>query len=230
MTTTDINAAYEVLKREVAEVRDHVREHLIPGTREEELYKGTTILYSELIHKPDFMFIGINPGAGFFKSTGIKERAIDLEPCVGFEYINAKEEGYDYALAVQTRTAFEASKHNECLPKSVKSNLFYTSTSSQNELKEFLYLLIERLDVNYYAKSIVWTKQLIELVAPKVIICEGAWVVNLLCKYYEVTPVWRSGIAYCTINGGISVIGYKRRYSHMLNMDHFVTALNSLSL
>ena len=95
MCNCEIGKAYEDLKNEVAEVRDYVRGNLIPRTREEELYKGTMILYSQLIKNPDFLFIGINPGAGFFKSTGIKYRPEELDPEDGFEYVVAENE-YDY--------------------------------------------------------------------------------------------------------------------------------------
>jgi len=229
-TAIAITYLYEIFKTEVAEVRDHVRKNLIVGTREEELYKGTMILYSELISNPDFMFIGINPGAKFFQKTGIKYRPEELDPDDEFEYTAAAQYGHDYALARQTRTAFERTRYKDSLSRSVKSNLFYTATSSQKDLCDLLDLLNTKFNVNYYEKSALWTRRLIDLINPKVIICEGKWVVEKLGQYYGVEPQWVNEIAHFQIENGIQVLGYKRRYPDMRNIDEFATALNNLEL
>ena len=65
---------------------------------------------------------------------------------------------------------------------------------------------------------------------PKVIICEGKWVVEKLGQYYGVDPQWVNEIAHFQIENGIQVLGYKRRYPDMRNIDDFATALNSLEL
>ena len=180
LPTIDINGSYERFKNEVAEVRDYTRGCLNPGTRAEELYKGTMILYSELIYNPDFMFIGINPGAGFYNSTGIKYRPEELDPDDEFEYVAAGKYGWDYTLARQTRAAFEQSRYKDCLQRAVKTNLFYTATSNQKEMLELLNLLRDKFHVDHFIKSVVWTKHLISIINPKVIICEGKWVVEIL--------------------------------------------------
>ena len=226
MPKTDIVASFEELKREVAETRDYVLNNLITGTKEEELYKGTAILYSGLIYNPTFLFIGINPGQGFYKLKGIKYRETELNPLDDFEYTD--EECPDYSLAEQTRTAFEKTKYKDSLSKSVKTNLFYTSTSGLKQMHELFDILDEKFGVNYYEKSLEWTKRLISLIEPKIIICEGKLVVDILSKYYEVEPNWNQETAAFQIDGEIRVLGYKRRYSHIRNIDSFVMALNSL--
>ena len=228
--TIEISASYEVFKTEVAEVRDHVRRNLISGTREEELYKGTMILYSELIYNPDFMFLGINPGAGYFNATGIKYRLEELDADDEFEYVAAGKYGYDYALARQTRAAFEHTKYKESLLRAVKSNLFYTATSNQREMFELFDLLVNKFNVNYYEKSVMWTKRLISLINPRVIICEGKWVVEQLSRYYGVEPIWVREIATFQIANEIRVLGYKRRYSNIRNTEDFSAAVNKLSI
>lgn len=223
MSKFDINASYSKLKNEVAETRDYVRKNLISGTREEELYKGTMILYSELIYNPEFLFIGINPGAGFFNSTDITFRENELDPDDEFEYLS-----YDYTLARQTKTAFGQTRFKDSLSKSVKTNLFYTSTSSLNQMRELFGILSDKFNVNYHEKSLAWTKHLISLVNPKVVICEGKLVVDTLGNYYNVEPKWNQETATFQIGDKIRVIGYKRRYSHIRNIDGFITALNNL--
>ena len=227
---SDIKSSYEIFKTEVAKVRDYVRTNLIYDTREEELYRGTMILYSELIYNPDFMFMGINPGSGFFNKTGIKYRPEELDPDDEFEYVAAGKYGYDYALASQTRAAFEPTRYKDSLLRAVKTNLFYTATSNQKELFELLDILTHKFNLDYYKKSVIWTKRIINLINPKVIICEGKWAAEKLGQYYGVKPLWAHEIASFQIASGIKVVGYKRTYSNIRNINDFSTALNNLML
>ncbi len=95
-------------------------------------------------------------------------------------------------------------------------------------MHELFGILDSKFRINYYDKSLIWTKCLIGLIQPKIIICEGKSVVDRLSEYYGVKPSWNQQVAMFQIQGKIQVLGYKRRYSHMKNMDEFVTALNSL--
>jgi len=228
MSKTDINALYGEFKDEVAETRDYVRKNLVSGTREEDLYKGTMILYSELFYKPDFLFVGINPGAGYYNTSGKKFRDDELEAEDGFEYLLAGEDYPDYRSAEQTRTAFARTKYKGSLSKSVKTNLFYTSTSSLKAMRELFGILDNKFNIDYYAKSLNWTKKLIGIIEPKVIICEGKVVANTLAEYYEVEPQWNQETATFQIEGKIQVLGYKRLFSNIRNINGFVEALNNL--
>ena len=227
MTEDNLFDSYGFLKAEVAEFRDNVRKLLMPGTREEDLYKGTMILYSELFFEPDFLFIGINPGAGFYKTSGQKFRTNELDPEDAFEYLAAENE-YDYTLAKETRKAFEQTKFKNSLCRSVKINLFFTSTSSEPELHEFYEILFTKHNIDYYKISAGWTKRLIEMFQPRAIICEGKKVVDCLGDYFSVLPVWNDDVASFKISETIHVLGYKRRRSYIRNMDTFSAALNDL--
>lgn len=221
--------SYEALKAEVAGFRDKVRNLLAPGTKEEELYKGTIILYSELLFQPDFLFVGINPGAGFFKNTGLKYRDDELDPEEGFEYLVA-ENNYDYSLARQTREAFGRTNCKESLSRSVKTNLFFTSTTKASELHTLYEILLNKYNLDYYKKSAEWIKRLIQILQPHAIICEGKQAADSLGSYYKVVPSWKNDVASFEIEGFIPVLGYKRRYSTFRNMNSFSAALNELTM
>jgi hypothetical protein len=217
------------LQGRIAAARDLVRGRLAAGSREESIYKGTVILFSQLLHRPPFLFIGINPGAGYFNSTGNNYRENELNPDPGFEYVDA-ENDYDYTLARQTRDVFAQTRFKDCLSACVKTNLFYTCTSNARELYQFNDIVKEKHGVNYWELSAEWTREIIGIVKPTVIICEGKSVINRLASYYGMDVYWHNEIGSFQINGGSRVIGYKRRYSHILNRVSLINALNEDSL
>ena len=223
-----IEDKFNLLKADLAQTLDLVQSRLSEGVREETIYKGTIVFLSKLIHHPPFMFVGINPGAGVFKDTGKKPR--DLDPADdGFEYVLA-ENNYDYALARETRGVFAETKFKSHLENCVKTNLFYTCTSRASELCEFMDLVERNCGVNYWKKSVAWTKMMIDLIEPSAIICEGKFAIDRLASYYELQVQWRDEIGSFLIDGQIEVIGYKRRYSHIRNRDSLMKALNQMEL
>ena len=94
---------------------DVIIEIIEPGSIEDSLCKGFSIWFSELTYNPNFLLIGINPGAGYFNNTGIKYREIDLEPSDVFEYGE-----YGGILAEETIDVFKEANRFEDLEKSVK--------------------------------------------------------------------------------------------------------------
>ena len=224
-----ISSEYDAFKKEIYETCQYVHKSIIPGTREWDLYKGTFVLYSGLIYNPDFMFIGINPGDGYCSGNNNK-RSLDIEPGDGFEYINAYEEDYDYTLAKQTREVFAKTKYMDRLPNSVKTNMFYVSTASQKDLTQLVNILRAKHSVDLFKESSLWTKRLIGLFNPKIIICEGKLVADLLSIYFNIEPEWISGITSFQIENRIQVLGYKRNRSIILNKAHLINSLNMLEI
>lgn len=213
-----IRNQYTLFAKEVALKRDLIRDAIPPGSRADDLYKGTVILFSDIFYQPEFLFIGINPGAGFFKATGIKYRESELDPDCGFEYILAENE-YDYTLARETRELFRRSSFANSLNQAVKSNLFYTCTTSAYDLHEFNRIVLETTDINLWELSAQWTKKLIQLISPKVVICEGKYVVDRLSEYYSVKVDWQGEVCRFNLPLNIKAIGYKRRYSNIRNPE-----------
>lgn len=172
-------------------------------------YKGIQILLSRLIYKPKFMFIGINPGAGFYNYEG--KRVKRLSPMECMEYV-----GQDYKLATETRELFRlAGISNFELNNSVKTNYYFLSTSNANDL----FCLLSHLKKHkVYNKSKKWINKLIDIIEPEFIICEGKTVFEKLVNDRDAKISEIDGIFYTEI-GKIKVIGYKRIFSNILNKE-----------
>ncbi len=222
----EIRRAYDAFIKPVGIIRDELRASIKEGTREDELCKGFTILYSGLFYNPPFLFIGINPGSGFYNYTNIKYRDdIDLMPSAeGFEYLE-----YKYRLAQDTIEVFELVGLRELLRGCMKTNVHYLVTSSEPELNELLRIFHKKFSIDMYAKSAEWTKQLIEIINPKNIICERASAVRTLAGYYGKEISWRDGIGFFELGSGAKVIGYKRMYSNILGKEELASAIGVLA-
>lgn len=178
-------------------------------------YKGVQVFLSPLIHKPKFMFIGINPGAGFFNNEG--NRVKRLSPLEHMEYI-----GLDYKLATETRELLRlAGVPNSELKNSVKTNYYFLSTTNANDLFS---LLSHLKKYKVYNKSKKWINELIDIIEPEFIICEGKTVFDKLTKDRDCIISEIENVAY-TEFGKIKVIGYKRIFSNILSKEKIAKVL-----
>ena len=178
-------------------------------------YKGIQVLLSPLIYKPKFMFIGINPGAGFYNYE--ERRVKRLSPLEHMEYI-----GQDYKLATETRELLRlAGVPNSELNNSVKTNYYFLSTTNANDL---LSLLSHLKKHKVYSKSKKWINKLIDIIEPEFIICEGKTVFDKLTKDRDCKVSEIDNVNY-TEFGKIKVIGYKRIFSNILNKEKVAKVL-----
>lgn len=203
---------YEVIKQDILEYRNKIKNVIQNNSEENELCKGFTVWFSELKYNPSFLFIGINPGAGFFRNTGIKFRETDLDPSDCFEYCE-----YGGKLANETIELFTALSLYDELQNSVKTNIHYLVTTNQKDLMRLHGLLIDKHNINLYAKAEQWTTSIINIVQPKCIICEGAYSTSRIAEYYGKKICWNNDVCSYTINNNIFVIGYKRLYAGIIN-------------
>lgn len=213
--------SYSKLKDEVENFRNSVRKMIERNPSAEKLYKGCTILYSPLYENTEIMFIGINPGAGFYNNTGIKHREIDLEPTDSFEYLEAKD-NYDYTIASETREIFEEANLSYLLEKCVKTNYYYFITSRMSDLWELFSSLGEEMNIKFHQLAQKWTKDIIEMVNPKIIICEGKLAFDKVQQIYNISPTWNESIGYFELPNKTFVVGYKRRYSFIQDKDGLI--------
>ena len=181
----------------------------------EKYYKGIQVFLSRLIYKPKFMFIGINPGAGFYNYEGKKVKR--LSPLESMEYI-----GQDYKLATETRellrlAGIPISDSNN----SVKTNYYFLSTTNANDLFSLLSHLKKH---KVYNKSKNWINKLIDIIEPEFIICEGKTVFDKLVKDRDCKVSEIDGVFYTEIDK-IKVIGYKRIFSNILNKEKVAKVL-----
>jgi hypothetical protein len=124
--------SYNEIKLEIQEFLTEIEKDENLSKILDKYYKGIQILLSRLIYKPKFMFIGINPGAGFYNDKG--EKVKRLSPLKHMEYI-----GLDYKLATETRELLRlAGIPNSELNNSVKTNYYFLSTTNANDLFSLL--------------------------------------------------------------------------------------------
>ena len=165
-------------------------------------------MYSPLLEAPPFLFIGINPGDEQKKEEKPKE---DLDPSDVFEYI------YDYRLAKQTRDLFEKAGMGDCFKKSVKTNVYYFATSNANNLWTLFSSLGEDMNRQFHKHAHKWTQRMIEMIKPKIIICEGIMPFNKLSEIYGVSKTREDVCGYFELPDKTPVIGYSRIRSNIKN-------------
>lgn len=183
-----------------------------PNGELKKVYKGCQILFSPLIFKPKFMFMGINPGAGFYNhKDNNKNCVLKYEPEKTHEYIE-----HSYRLQKQTVKMFEKAGLKNFLKDSVKSNFYYFATSKESELKQFI-------TSDIYQKSKKWTSDLIQIIQPEIIICEGKnsfeKIKSLLnAKVDNNVNIKNDGVNFAQTEN-IKIIGYHRLFSNIKNLD-----------
>lgn len=199
-------ATYNEIKLEIENFLMAVEGNELLSKSISKYYKGIQVFLSPLIYKPKFMFIGINPGAGYYKYNG--KRVKRLNPLKYMEYV-----GQNYRLAKETRMLFNlAGISNLDLKNSVKTNYHFLSTNNTSEL----YSLLRQLKIhNINYNSSLWINKLIDLIQPEFIICEGKTVFEKLLKDKKCEILNKNKIFYSEF-GNIKVIGYERLYSNIL--------------
>lgn len=175
----------EKLQNEVKAFADKIIEISKSDEKVKDLYKGVQIYFSRIQEKPKFMFLGINPGSGYFDTTG--ECVYVFEQAAEMDYI---PDNPKYILANQWKNIF-GNKDNmlnrmDLLENAFKTNLYYISTKDKKDLDK----LRRHLSNNYglreecFRKPYEWTKTFIDVIKPEIILCEGFTVLDELKKIY----------------------------------------------
>ncbi len=204
----DVDIAYNPLMKEVSQYKCNLKssQHF---DKIKDNYRGFQILYSPIRYRPDFMFIGINPGAGYFNSTGKNVSRLEPENKMEYAYSN-------YPLANKTKELFEmAGLTLEDLKKSIKSNFYFIATEKENHLNK----MIKDLGMmDFEKKSREWNLRLINMINPKIIICEGKSAMIKVTEHNQLHYKWDNDVAVANWSETI-VIGYKRMQSRILNKE-----------
>lgn len=172
---------------------------------DESLYKGIQ-LYLSPLHKANILFIGINPGAGYFNHKKVNVKR--LSPLQNFEYIGQK-----YYLAKQTKKIFKELRMEKDFANAVKINHFPFATRDVKDLT----ILLKRYDADFklYYMSREFVINTIDVVKPKLIICEGKSSFDRLKNILNVTTIEYNENIYVMLTNDFVVIGYKRYLSHI---------------
>ncbi|QHI36039.1 hypothetical protein IMCC3317_13920 [Kordia antarctica] len=211
----ELPAKYLELKKEVETYYEEFQSDEKLKSKTDKYYKGIQILFSPLIIRPKIMFIGINPGAGFFNTNNRYLKR--FSPLENSEYLKG-----EYRLAQQTRKLFEmAELTSDDLKKSVKSNCFFFATTNEKELHQFLSHLKPS---KVYTKSEKWIDKLVKLIKPKIIICEGKSAFNQFVKNKDCEIKDKDNVLFTEWNS-LKIIGYKRNFSNILGIKNVANKL-----
>lgn len=214
----DINKNFFDLSEEVANFRDAILDMISTNNDAKEFYRGCIMMYSSLIKNPPLLFIGINPGGGAFNHRGILKDENDLKPNDGFEYINAIDDG-DFDLARETREIFKMAGMYTLLEESVKTNFYYFASDNEKQLWKFFSTFDEETCQKFHSLAFKWSKQMIELIKPKVIICEGMTALKKVSELYNIDIIKDESIGYFELSDNTLVFGYSRLYSKIKDKD-----------
>ena len=226
-----IQNTYEsTIKPEIEALDAEIQKAISGNALIEEHHKGWRVFFSPVIHRPKVLLIGINPGAG---QAGVKD--FDFwDDTQQFEYTNPK---YSFSIARETVDAFSQASLTAVLETStVKTNFYFLSTTKESELYEITSYLGRTLNGNHemlgdkvFRKSAEWTKRLIGLIEPGVILCEGKEayqkVTELFPEYSESN--WANDCGHTIVpTNNLVIIGYSRRLSQIRNKPELAKLLN----
>ncbi len=193
------------------------------------LYRGTSLWYSPIVENPEVMFLGINPGAGFYNNNN-HQLCHFFEPLKIMEYTDPKQ---DYQLKWEWMYVFGEKGLNrlDVLSKSVKTNFCYLATEDEAALKKLFTQIRGKLNIAPYEIFGNWTRQIIQQITPKLLICEGKDALEFLKtwsfknEYKDEAPV--NGLKKGTI-GNIKVLQVSRTYSTLKNADSIISEIGKL--
>jgi len=215
MLKDKIEQDYQILKNEIETFVEDFRADDEITRKVDKYYKGIQVFFSPLIYKPKVMFIGINPGAGFYNENNRPVKR--YSPLENNEYYH-----YDYRLAQQTQKLFEMSGlGKEELKSTVKTNCFFFATKNQKELFQMLSHLKSK---KVYNKSAEWTDRLVDLVKPEIIICEGKSAFERFLEKKDHSRMDCGKVLYSDYKGA-KVIGYRRNFSNISHIEEVATVL-----
>jgi len=69
MSEDQINKCYSSLKNDIEAFVEDFRADDEVSRNVDKYYKGIQVFFSPLVYKPKVMFLGINPGAGFYNEN-----------------------------------------------------------------------------------------------------------------------------------------------------------------
>lgn len=213
---------YNELASEVKKFHSDIIEILNTDKYIADLYKGAQVLYSQFIDEPDILLLGINPGAGYFNENK-GWRVEKFDPLEKLEYID-----YNYTLAAETKIAFDKAGLKAVLEtRTVKSNIYYIGTKNTSDLWNLVCALCSKKISDPETAAMDWTKRLVDIIKPKVIICEGVIAFQEFSKamtgrkkYFHGKTVIKQEIC------GYTVLAYSRkRDSGIKDIDSLVKML-----
>ena len=217
----------EKMKPEIQLFHNEVMEKL--NTNEEilKLYCGWKVWFSQIIDEPQILFIGINPGGG-------EGGDLTLEPDGELQYIY---DNTNWPLNNDTKKVFHKLKDVVDLSNCIKTNYYYLATKSPKDIEKIADFLGRNKDNSglgdrFFKNSKGWTRQILEIIKPKLIVCEGKSAFDLITQYALESKVERNREdVYSTYNEILktNILYFKRGLGgRILNKDLLVEKLREL--
>ena len=200
----------EKMLPEIAAFHQEIMQKMNSTEEIEALYFGWRVWFSQISDNPEILFIGINPGSG-------EDGNDDFEPDGELQYIN--DESKRFHLKNDTTEVFKDIAKFD-LQNCVKTNYYYLATESPKDIETITTFLGRQADQKglgdkFYYNAKKWTSEIINIVKPQLIICEGVKAFDDVTKYVLGLKINRFKsddvvkIYYKQL--GINIIGYKRR-------------------
>ncbi|MDR0600245.1 MAG: hypothetical protein LBG84_09250 [Treponema sp.] len=182
------------------------------------VYKGCIIYLSPVYKNPDIMFFGINPGGGYFGTTGKIIQEFDPQ-------ITQTHEGIDFYRDFE-RVCQKLNK-THLYKNMVKTNRYFFATNNTKNFEKFFNLLPLEFHWEVAQKQEEWTRTLISEISPKLIIAGGKTIWTKFNKLYPNPQCLEEGkhTKVLKIND-IPLIAYERVRNKMLDTDEFFQIFN----
>lgn len=202
---------------EVREMNSLIIEQAEKSKKIKSLFKGFQIYISPIYPNPKILFIGINPGSGFYEKNN--EIVQEFEPLL--------KQDTGYGPWAQIESCFKAIGKLDYLDTIVKINSYFISTKNEVELKKLIHLLPTEIQKEFYKKSKEWIKTIINEINPENIICGGTSALNQLKSIF---PEYQRIIG----NGNVSmgkidtktIFLYKRSHSNIHKKNDLINYLS----
>lgn len=214
---------YENWSSDILKTLTEIKNKIDKNEIAKSLYGGFYVWDSKFIENPEIMFVGINPGNGNPNNEG--KINTELEQQISYlEFLDGENDSY--TLAKETVNAFEMAGfsiteiRNLLSEKSVKTNFYYLITKNQNDIRKCLNQIENYTFNEFWLQSYKWTGELIELIRPKIIICEGKSVFDIVKDYDDINQFeWKDDCGYAIRPNGQVLIGYNRIFSNIKNKN-----------
>ena len=212
--------------KEVKHYLENIKELLDQNEEAKKLYNGFYIWDSKLIYNPKIMFIGINPGDGDENNDG-SIKTLPEEEMSFLQYLDGNNPTYTLAretVEVFSHLGFNEKEIRELLDNnSVKTNLYYIITSNMSKIDECMNLIGKKDE--FGKKSYAFTSELIKIINPKFIICEGKKVFDGVKEFYDnksdYEEIWSEGVGMLKIkDSDLIYFGYSRNLNKHNNIKN----------
>ena len=207
----------EAICQEVKEFADRLIQRAGEDEELGKLYKGTQVFLSPVKKNPQILFLGINPGAGYFNNN--HEPVYKFGPQEQMEYVSeeyALSDDWKYVFGYgcyKDRPETENLHRPDILENACKTNCFFFATKDSADLKKLIRLSGKYFGAELVEKSKDWTRRIVRFLDPEIIICEGKQAFEYFENFFrpELEITDNGDDCKCAKLGNSTVLMFSRR-------------------